>query len=294
MGTATDPVDALLAHHGVRGPWQPLTATGIANRIYATHDVVLRVATDHPEAVPDARTESVAAPAARKVGIQVPELLAFDDSRELVDRPYSLWERVHGETLGLFTPDPRRVPETWRAVGRELATLHVRVRECPDPHGWLDEPGRPDDLARSLGAVASAASVDPATLKELARWIDALRPGVQGPTPRCFLHDDAHDMNLMCARDGTLLALIDWGDAGWGDPVLELAAVPLPALTFVIEGYRDVAPDLLGEAPEVRVLWDRIDYALAYLQDDPPDRVFLDALRRFVDTAEDRWRRVLP
>jgi aminoglycoside phosphotransferase (APT) family kinase protein len=30
-------------------------------------------------------------------------------------------------------------------------------------------------------------------------------------------------MNLMCARDGILLALIDWGDAGWGDPALELA-----------------------------------------------------------------------
>ena len=78
----------------------PLNATGLANRVYATADVVLRVATDHPDAVPDARTESVAAPAARGAGIRTPRLLAFDDSRALVNRPFSIWERVHGETLG--------------------------------------------------------------------------------------------------------------------------------------------------------------------------------------------------
>src|SRR2546422_1235738 len=119
MPPAADPVDAILTQHGIRGPWRPLQATGIANRIYATHDLVLRVATDHPEALADARTESVAAPVAWAAGILAPRLIAFDDSRTLVDRPYSLWERVHGETLGLFAPDPHLVPRTWRAVGRD-------------------------------------------------------------------------------------------------------------------------------------------------------------------------------
>jgi len=67
-----------------------LETTGLANRIYATEEVVLRVATDHPEAIPDALTESVAAPAGRHAGILTPELLAFDDSRTIVDRPFSL------------------------------------------------------------------------------------------------------------------------------------------------------------------------------------------------------------
>src|SRR6266852_3771870 len=135
-------VDAMLALHGIPGPWAPMPATGIVNRIYATQDVVLRVATDHPESVLDARTESVAAPVARAAGIKVPRLIAFDDSRTLVDRPYSLWERVHGETFGLFASDPRLAPATWRAVGQELATLHSRVHECPDALGWLDRPER--------------------------------------------------------------------------------------------------------------------------------------------------------
>jgi hypothetical protein len=46
-----DPVDEILAHHGIQGPWATLESTGVANRIYATNDVVLRIATDHPEAV---------------------------------------------------------------------------------------------------------------------------------------------------------------------------------------------------------------------------------------------------
>jgi hypothetical protein len=77
-----------------------LPPTGLASHIFATRDVVLRLATDHPDGVVDARTESVAAPVARAAGILTPRLIAFDDTRTLVERPFSLWERVHGEALG--------------------------------------------------------------------------------------------------------------------------------------------------------------------------------------------------
>jgi hypothetical protein len=125
-----DPVDAILAHHGLQGPWQQLPATGIANRIYATDDLVLRIAVEGQEALDDARTESVAAPVARAAGVCVPRLVAFDDSGTVVARPYSLSERVHGETLGLFTPEPHSCPATWQAVGRQLALLHNLVQDC--------------------------------------------------------------------------------------------------------------------------------------------------------------------
>ena len=63
-----DLIAAMFSAYGVRGAWQPLTSTGVANWIYATDDVVLRVATDHRDGVSDARTESVAAPAANEQG----------------------------------------------------------------------------------------------------------------------------------------------------------------------------------------------------------------------------------
>ena len=88
MNADPELIDAMLAAHGVSGPWCALPSTGVANRIFATRDVVLRVATDHPDGVPDARTESIAAPAARAAGILTPKLIAFDDTRTLVDGPF--------------------------------------------------------------------------------------------------------------------------------------------------------------------------------------------------------------
>src|SRR5215831_19548662 len=102
----SDPIDVILYFHGIAGPWKPLKVTGVANRIYATEDIVLRIASEHPDAVVDARTESVAAPAAFAAGIMTPRLIAFDDSGKLVNRPYSIWERVHAETLGLANLTP--------------------------------------------------------------------------------------------------------------------------------------------------------------------------------------------
>ncbi|HVH70418.1 MAG TPA: aminoglycoside phosphotransferase family protein [Candidatus Dormibacteraeota bacterium] len=283
-----DHVSDILTHHGIKGPWEPLCATGVSNRIYATKEVVLRIATDHADALADARTESIAAPAARAAGVLTPRLLVFDDSLTLLDRPYSIWERISGETLGLLPSYLRSRRETWADVGRQLARLHTRVNECPDPLGWLDQPGRELGLADRLAELGSASRIDRAIATEIARWIEALQPAVATTTQQRFLHNDIHDMNLMCSQEGSLLAVIDWGDAGWGDPALEFAQIPLAVMPFVIAAYEVEAPGFLGDAAEARIIWDHLDYALAALPDDP--RLLLE-LRRFLRTSGDRWRR---
>lgn len=275
-------VEAMFARYGVRGPWSALHATGLANRIYATRDVVLRVASDHPDAFVDARTESVAAPVARAAGILTPRLIAFDDTRTLVDRPFSLWERVHGETLGLLAMDPARSARVWREVGRELSRLHHRVRACPDPQGYLDTPGRPSDLEPLLKRVVDADRVDGATAKEIARLIADLAPHVEAAASVRFIHDDIHAMNVMCSPEGALLAIIDWGDAGWGDPTLDFATIPLDCLPYAVAGYEAETPGGLGEFPEARFIWDKLYSALEELCDDPGRVPPLDTFRRFL------------
>lgn len=69
----------------------------------------------------------------------------------------------------------------------------------------------------------------------------------------------------MCTRNGSLLARIDWGDAGWGDAALEFAQIPLAAVPFVMTAYEAEAPGRLGDLPEARIIWDRLDYALQAL-----------------------------
>ncbi|MBI4905194.1 MAG: aminoglycoside phosphotransferase family protein [Acidobacteria bacterium] len=281
-------VREILSHHGIQGGWQSLPATGLANRIYATSNVVLRIATDHPEAVEDARTESVAAPIAHAAGVLTPRLLVFDDSRTLVDRPYSLWERVHGHTLGLLTESERMRPQTWSDVGRQLSLLHSRVEECPDPLGWLDKPGRDLDLAERVEELALIGAIDSEQTRQLQNWIATLRPAVATKVRERFIHNDVHEMNLMCSeKSGSLIALLDWGDAGWGDPALELAQIPWPVLRFVLDAYEEAAPGFLGEGAESRIIWDHLAYSMERM---PTDARAFDDMYRFVRTADARWR----
>ena len=92
-------------------------------------------------------------------------------------------------------------------------------------------------------------------------------------------------MKIMCTRDDELKAVIDWGDAGWGDPTIEFAQIPLSAVPYVMSGYKEVAPNLVGTSPEARIVWDKLDYAMEELARDPSYDIPLDEFRRFLDTG---------
>ena len=106
--------------------------------------------------------------------------------------------------------------------------------------------------------------IDRALALELERATKALRPAMEAPLPERFLHNDVHAMNIMCDRNDVLLALLDWGDAGWGDPALELAAVPQSVIPLVLQGYRTEGH--LDDAAEARILWDKLSAALEQLK----------------------------
>ena len=75
--------------------------------------------------------------------------------------------------------------------------------------------------------------------EKIEEFLDQLAPHVSAVGhERCFVHNDVHEMNVMCTRAGDLLAIIDWGDAGWGDPVLDFVAVPLEMMSAVVRWIR--------------------------------------------------------
>jgi aminoglycoside phosphotransferase (APT) family kinase protein len=96
-------------------------------------------------------------------------------------------------------------------------------------------------------------------------------------------------MNVMCTRDGELLAIIDWCDAGWGDPVLELSQVPLAAVAPVLDGYRAESPALLGDRPQARIMWDKIASLLDGLWKSGWRRVEFTELKDYVRDTRDEW-----
>ena len=283
-------ISAIFARHGVTGDWGPLPATGVANHIYATESVVLRIATDHPDGVSDARTESVAAPVARAAGIRTPALLAFDDSSAIIAPPYTLWERVHGETVGLLAQRQGLPLSLWSEVGEELAKLHTRVTECPDPNGWLDDHGDYGDPREHCAASAAAGSLPPETRAFFERWLEILVPAMAERPADRFIHGDMHAINLMCTGRGSLLAFIDWGDAGCADPAIEFTDLPSDALPTVVAAYRDAAPSMLGATGEGRILWYRLARHLKRVADGNPGAARLDELMTFARDAKEPWR----
>jgi hypothetical protein len=62
------------------------------------------------------------------------------------------------------------------------------------------------------------------------------------------------DINVLQLKD---IELIDWGDAGWGDPALDLCGMDLRAIPLAIKGYREVQAFECDDTLEARVLWDQ-------------------------------------
>ena len=205
-------------------------------------------------------------------------------SRVPVDAILSIWERIHGETLGRAGLDTGQRRKVWCEVGQEIAKLHSRVRVCPDPLGYLDSPGYELNLGPTVARLFDVGAASRAFAREISRFLDELAPHVStADHERCFVHNDLHDMNVMCTRAGALLALIDWGDAGWGDPALDFVAVPLDMMSAAFEGYGVTNRVRLGAFPEARIVWSKLHDAMDDAIGQPDRAIPLTLLRQFLD-----------
>jgi aminoglycoside phosphotransferase (APT) family kinase protein len=286
--------------HGVGGrAIAPMRATGIANDIWALgDDMVMRVGRDSEEAWSDARTETIAVPAARRAGVQTPELVVFDLSQSIVDAPVTVYRRVHGDTLGLVLDRRTDWSAALRGIGRDLARLHLEVTSVDDPDSWLDQPDTED--ARKWFEACARAGLVGAERRLVERWIDRLEPAAHARVQPRFLHNDVHALNVMVDPAGDYLALLDWGDAGWGDPAIEFATLAVDRLGSLLDGYGEAAPGLIDDQFVGRVFWNQIGHALRKAaRPRSPQRAAaaLDGLARlatFARAGEARWRAWLP
>jgi aminoglycoside phosphotransferase (APT) family kinase protein len=241
---------------------------GIVHTIYALGtELVLRVPKVHPDALADAYTGSVAAPAAVNAGVSTPRLVVFDESSDIVPVPFSIFERVDAEPLSLrLGADPLKHRATWHEVGRQLATLHANATSVPDPHGYLDAHGRLHDPERLLTGLERDGYLG----DEAAPWVRdvlrRLRPAVPPPDAfRRFIHGDVTGTNVLVRDDG-FHSIIDWDDAGWGDPAMDLVSLPLRVVDAALAGYRSVMPLDGDDTAEQRILWDKLIGALGRLR----------------------------
>lgn len=290
---------AIAERHGLGArAFSRLPDVGIFNAIYALGpEFILRIPRNHYAFTAAARKEAVVAPAARVAGVRTPALIAFDDTLDLLPVPYTIYERIHGATLGLLDREPGDTPDVWREIGRDLALLHTRVADAgavaeidgealPDPRLLLDE-------------IAQQGYFTAMEARWLMRWLDQLAPAALVSMPRRFLHGDLQTTNVMVRADSlAYLALLDWGSAGWGDPAWDFAGVPLRAAPWLLAGHREVAPLDNDETAEARVLWRHLQLALLVLRRGPlPERswaerplaMLLEIMRFLIEAPGESW-----
>ncbi|SCZ10798.1 aminoglycoside phosphotransferase family protein [Alkaliphilus peptidifermentans] len=226
----------ILNKNQINEPFVKLITHGIANEIYATPNFILRIPTDHPEANSDAFTESVAAPLAKVNGIKTPELVCFDNSYMILNKTYSIWERIHGFTLGEID-EYLQYCNTWKEIGFELGKLHTNIKNCDDPKGWLDNPDR--DYTKDM-IIKSLLNNDSKSLY-LLELVESKYKDKTFSYKKCFVHGDTNEFNFLCTNNDQLLSIIDWGDAGWADPAIDFYMIPIDVIDNVLEGYSQIA-----------------------------------------------------
>lgn len=127
---------------------------------------------------------------------------------------------IDGATPTAATVDP----DEWATA---LASFVRQLRGAPAMDGPIATEGRGgplpalDDWVRTWAARADPLEIDRSAV--LAVWEDALDAPAWAGEP-CWFHGDLHEGNLI-VRDGRLVAVIDWGTAGRGDPAVELNAM---------------------------------------------------------------------
>lgn len=281
-------------------PLQPISGQAVVNWVFLIGDAfVLRVNRPNVE-TDDAYTERVAVPAARAAGIATPELLVFDDSRAILDSVATIYEQSPGKALGRLPNRSGSLAGIYRALGKQIARLQLHVTEVEDPNGWLDEE-EIVDCRRELVDARERGQLDELTYDWLARWIDRLEPAFEPSRDKVFVHADLHAFNtLVDAETRELVAIIDWGDAGWMDPATDFSTIPIWAVPWMLEGYEQ-SGGIVDDGFIGRILWEALGTLLTWEDhpgDEPwapkPTSFWANLVRLTGMSLDGRWDRWLP
>jgi aminoglycoside phosphotransferase (APT) family kinase protein len=194
----------------------------------AGHPVVIKADRDGARSHREARALAVAAAAA----VPVPTV------HERLDGPPAILvlDHVEGRPLASTSPD-----EHWRAVGRHLRGLHDRAAPEGLPMfsggtAWWPEMRRLADWAADW--CREQRILEPEVLARLHASTRLAFARDDEPADR-LLHGDCGPYHWLL-REDTVVAVVDFGDSGRGDPAWDLAVLVLwdaDRLPAVLGGY---------------------------------------------------------
>jgi len=169
-----------------------------------------------------------------KTAIPVAEVLAYDDSRRLLDRDFLVLSRLPGTALSDLSVTGDAVNRVLEQVGRHLRQLHDTCRA--DRYGYLGEhrPMQPQDTwaaafrvmwDKLVGDIHACGAYDAAEARAVRSALDPHLAAFDRPVPSCLLHMDIWSQNILVDGEATVAGIVDWDRALWGDPEIEFAVL---------------------------------------------------------------------
>lgn len=219
------------------------------NHVRLIGELCVRTLKD-PDFASDILTETLAVPAARRAGARVPEMKVFDPDEDIVPGFATIYERARGRPLGSI-PSSVDIGSIYRDVGYEIGVWHRGIRFLHDPNERLDIPVL-DSAADALERNAERMTPEEiAWAEKLIVRLAAAKPGDVG-----FVHWDLHANNILVCED-RLSSILDWGDAGWGDPAINFRCFPASYLPQAVDSFAGADYEMIG-----RVLTGVLSYTL--------------------------------
>ena len=198
--------------------------------------------------------------------VPLPEVLIFDDSREIIDADTIVMQAIPGRTMGevWHTLSPQQQSDTVRTLGRYTRQLHdiqgdrfgyVWPNEVME--GDTDWPAAFADMTdRILADNVRAGSYNAREAEELRGAMDRNMESVDRPEKPSLLHMDLWHQNILLDESGRITAILDIDRAVWAPPEFEFAVLDTYALSTdeFFDGY-GAARDLSDAALVRRAMY---------------------------------------
>jgi aminoglycoside phosphotransferase (APT) family kinase protein len=184
--------------------------------------------------------------AAQNPGIPVPEIYAYDTSREICNSDYFFMEKLVGENLGhvreSYSPEEqaqidRSIGEIVREINSFTGTYYgypgnsdLRADNWRDAFIGIMDSILADGHKKSADYGVDAGIIRDTVLKHA--------PALESVSTPQLVHWDAWDLNFF-VKDGKITGILDFERALWGDPLLEghFRALSWGGVTESMRGY---------------------------------------------------------
>jgi len=202
-----------------------------------------------------------------ETSVPAPPIVAYDFSRERVDRDYLIMPRLPGAPLseaGLTATGRERALREW---GSHIAQVHS-VTDPLNRFGYLGEHACMDPqptwaeafavmYRKELDDIAACGVYDRPTADAADALLTENLPAFGHCDRSRLLHGDIWATNLLVAEDGTVTGVIDFDRACWGDVEWDLAIAEYCGITRppFWEGYGRFRDRSAGDAAIRRMFY---------------------------------------